>query len=106
MSETPPDPRGRQTGQPDGDDPAGASALRRWMRRHSPSTLTLVAVLFFALIGLLLWGVWVFGEVIVTVGRGTSILILGVGFVIALNLIAIGLMLVLLRTIKGRDEDG
>lgn len=103
MSETPPDFDDQTL---ESNKPGPGSALRRWARRHSPSTLTLVAVLFFALIGLLLWGVWVFGEVIVTVGRGTSILILGVGFVIALNLIAIGLMLVLLRTIKGRDEDG
>lgn len=103
MSETPPD----FDDQPlDPDEARPGSALRRWTRQRSPSTLTLVAVLFFALIGLLLWGVWEFGEIIVNLGRGTSILMLGVGFVIALNLIAIGLMLVLLRTIKGRDDDG
>jgi len=89
-----------EIGDPDGPD--DVDSPRPGQRRAS--TFMLVGVPFFALIGALLWGVWVFGESILTVGRGTSILILGVGFIIALNLIAIVLMLVLLRTIKGRDE--
>jgi hypothetical protein len=46
----------------------------------------------------------VYGDLILVAGRGTSILILGMAFIIALNVIAIVLMLVLLKTIKGRDE--
>jgi uncharacterized membrane protein YidH (DUF202 family) len=73
-------------------------------RRGPVSTLTIVTVLFFLGIGVILVGVWNYGEMIVTAGRGTSILMLGIAFIIALNVIAIVLMLVLLRTIKGRDE--
>lgn len=73
-------------------------------RRGPLSTLTIVTVLFFLGIGVILLGVWHYGEMIVIAGRGASILMLGIAFIIALNVIAIVLMLVLLRTIKGRDE--
>lgn len=69
-----------------------------------PSRLTVVAVLFFVGIGLILAGVWMTGDLIMQVGRGMSILLLGVAFIIVLNVVAIALMLVLLRTIRGRDE--
>jgi len=44
------------------------------------------------------------GDLIMQVGRGMSILLLGVAFIIVLNVVAIVLMLVLLRSIRGRDE--
>ncbi|MQX38089.1 hypothetical protein [Roseospira navarrensis] len=91
------------TDDDDTEETEPARSWRGWWRRRV-STLTLVTVLFFLGIGVLLTGVYNYGEMIVTVGRGSSILILGVGFIIALNLIAIGLMLVLLKTIKGQDD--
>ena len=85
----------------DNDDGGGDPRGGRWLR---PSRLTVIAVLFFVGIGLLLAGVWALGDVIVFAGRGMSILLLGMAFLIALNVTAIVLMLVLLRTLKGRDE--
>ncbi|SDE74738.1 hypothetical protein [Rhodospira trueperi] len=79
----------------------GATRSKHWLR---PSRLTVIAVLFFAGIGLILAAVWMLGDVIVFAGRGMSILLLGMAFIIALNVTAIVLMLVLLRTLKGRDE--
>ncbi|KAA5603263.1 hypothetical protein F1188_19815 [Roseospira marina] len=87
-----------------GDTQDGAEASDREGRRGPVSTLTIVTVLFFLGIGLILTGVWNYGELIVTASRGTSILMLGVAFIIALNVIAIVLMLVLLKTIHGRDD--
>jgi len=84
------------------DDAVSDPPLRE--SRGPVSTLTIVTVLFFVGIGLVLTGVWFYGETIVTAGRGTSILMLGIAFIIALNVIAIALMLVLLKTIKGRDD--
>ncbi len=97
------DPQPPEPDHDTADGPDGSAGSARPGGRRA-STLMLVAAPFFVLIGALLWGVWVFGDAILTVGRGTSILMLGVGFIIALNLIAIVLMLVLLRTIKGRDD--
>lgn len=74
---------------------------RRWWW---PSTLTVVAIAFFVSIGGILATVWAYADMIVVMGRGLSILILGVMFIIVLNLIAIILMLVLLNTIKDRDD--
>lgn len=79
----------------------GATPGRRLLR---PSRLTVIAVLFFSGVGLILAGVWALGDVIVFAGRGMSILLLGMAFIIALNVTAIVLMLLLLRTLKGRDE--
>jgi len=80
--------------------------LSKGRGRHGwwPSTLTIVAIAFFLSIGGILATVWAYGDMIVVIGRGVSILILGVVFIIVLNLIAIILMLVLLSTIKDRDD--
>ncbi|WP_299440789.1 hypothetical protein [uncultured Rhodospira sp.] len=90
----------------DGDDTDRDEAGREDDGRRTgwPSRLTVVAVLFFVAIGLILAGVWMTGDLIMQVGRGMSILLLGVAFIIVLNVVAIVLMLVLLRSIRGRDE--
>ncbi len=89
-----------------GDDTRAANGetRRRARRWWWPSTLTVVAMAFFVSIGGILATVWAYADMIVVMGRGLSILILGVMFIIVLNLIAIILMLVLLNTIKDRDE--
>jgi hypothetical protein len=88
----------------DEDESGNGKDVARGGHWQRPSRLTVIAVLFFSGVGLILAGVWALGDVIVFAGRGMSILLLGMAFIIALNVTAIVLMLLLLRTLKGRDE--